>query len=227
MHALVETIDRFGLATSSQLLRLHYQGTKSGTRVRQNTHLRKLVQRGLVRRLPYRSTTNAYGAAEFVYTPPTSTLEVMRPHMHDILELYVRLSVFCRGHSGYVSPGDVVDLREPELQYDPEEWGRRTWGSVELHPDALVKIPSIPKASFFLEVDLSTERPSVLAAKMNRYVQAFNSMDGGKFPYVLWTCRSQTRLRTIRSVIRARSIPEMFKVCLFEEAVPMLLGEKP
>jgi hypothetical protein len=203
MAAVVETIDRFGQVTSSQIRRLHYEGSPDGVRVRCAEHLRKLTDRGLIRRMPFRSTTNEYGAAEFVYTPPTSTAEVMRPHVHDVTELYVLLR------------------QKTDLQYDPEEWSRRTWGSVELHPDALVKLPS--GRAFLVEVDLSTERPSVLALKMNRYIQAVNSMDGGKFPYVLWTCRSQTRLRTIRSVIKARSMPELFKVCLFTDATGVIL----
>lgn len=209
MLAIVETIDRFHLASSSQLLKLHYtEGTAGGRKTRQNEHLRTLVHRGLIRRVAWRSTLNPYGAAEFIYTPPDSDLETLRPHMHDVTEVYVQLKLIA-----------------PDVQYDPEEWGRKQWGAVELHPDALVYLPSIPRA-WFLEVDRSSERPNILAAKMNKYIRAAKSMPAGaKFPFVLFTVRNSTRMRTIKGLIRSREIPQLFGVCLLDDAAAVMTNE--
>jgi hypothetical protein len=118
--------------------------------------------------------------------------------MHDVTQLYVDLW-----------------LREPGVIYEPEEWARPTLGGVTLHPDALIRLGT---RVYLTEIDRSSERPSVLAKKMNVYIRAAQGMDGGRFPYVLWTARGPERLRVIREVVRTRAIPQMFKACLFDDA---------
>jgi hypothetical protein len=207
--AVVTTLDRFGLATASQLRRLHYEGTPDGVRVRSSRHFRSLVKRGLIRRLPYRVTANAYGAAEYAYTPASSTMEVLRPHMFDVTELYVELA-------------EVVGV--DSVEYAPEEWGSGVWGGVALHPDAYVRLPTL-RRQYFVEVDRSSERPSVIAAKMNKYVRALQGMDGGYFPHVLWTARTAGRKRELERIAKQRAVPELFIIELFDNAVRLMAND--
>jgi hypothetical protein len=202
MKAVVDTVNKFQLVTSSQLLRLHYQGTPDGMRARQNQHLLALTKRGIIKRLDYRITTGKYGAAEFVYVPAEGGPTRFEPHRHDVTELYVRLKD-----------------RRWDVVFDPEEWARPTLGGITLHPDALVRLGS---RVYLVEVDRSSERPSVLAKKMNVYCRAAQNMAGGSFPYVLWTARTPDRLRIIHNVIKARAIPQMFKSSLFDQAVGVI-----
>jgi Replication-relaxation len=206
--AIVETVDRYGLVTASQLRRLHYRGTKDGIRVRSSNHFSSLVRKGLIRRLPFRVPIGRYGAAEYAYTPPESNQEVFNPHMYFITELYVRLT----------------ERLGDSFSYDPEEWAHGTWGGVGLKPDAHVRLPTL-RRQFFVEVDRSSQRPSVIAKKMNRYVRAYGGMDGGRFPYVLWTCRTPRRKQELQRVANARAESGLFVVALFDDSVRVMTGD--
>jgi hypothetical protein len=207
--AVVETVDRYRLVTASQLRRLHYKGTPDGIRVRSNTHFNALVKKGLIRRMPFRVPIGSYGAAEYAYTPPDSNQEVFNPHMYYITELYVRL---------------VERLGADNFSYDPEEWSHDSWGSVRLKPDAHARLPTL-RRQFFVEVDRSSQRPAVIAKKMNRYVRAYGGLDGGRFPYVLWTCRTPRRKQELQRIASARAEPGLFVVALFDEAVRVMTGD--
>jgi hypothetical protein len=136
-------------------------------------------------------------------------MEVVKPHMYDVPELYVRLA-------------EVLGV--DNFSYEPEEWATGTWGGVTLHSDAHVRIPQLTR-QFLVEVDRSSERPAELAKKMNKFVRAYGGMNGGRFPRVLWTVRSPGRKRTVQRIANARAEPGLFKVALFDDSIEVMLGE--
>lgn len=214
---VVSTVLRFKQASSSQLRRLHYTGTYRGVRARSSDHLKKLSERGLIRRLPYKLNGYGRGSGEFVYQPPNGTARMPNLHTLDITELYVRL----------IEAGCT-------LEFDPEPQAHKEWGGYKITSDAYVKIlgPSYDLL-YFIEVDGGTEAPNVIAAKMGRYVSAMKGLDGGNFPQVVWLAHSEDRVRDLareakkkREPGRKDDEPELF-ICLpFSEAVKHIIGEE-
>jgi hypothetical protein len=199
------TIERFGMATSSQLRRLHYQGTDRGVRVRSADHLLKLTKRGVIRRMPYKLN------GEYVYTSVDSKARIANLHQLDVTELFVRLKV----------------LDSVGLEFDPEPWATKSLGGYRLTPDAYLKLPT---AHYLIEVDRGSESPSVISAKMNRYVRAFEGNavseddEPVRFPQVVWLAHDVDRVRTLQREADKKE-PGLFVVCLFSEAIGVMTSE--
>jgi hypothetical protein len=200
--AVRQTVQRFSMATSSQLRRLHYQGTDRGVRVRSADHLLKLTKRGVIRRMPYKLN------GEYVYTPVDSKARIANLHSLDITEIYTVL---------------VENLLTP-IQFDPEPWAHKTWGGYKLTPDAYLRLP---KAHYLIEVDRGSESPSVISAKMSRYVRAYegNAVGEGekpvRFPQVVWLAHDADRVRTLQREANKKE-PGLFVCILFREALEVL-----
>jgi hypothetical protein len=200
---VVNTVLRFSQISSTQLRRLHYLGTPSGCKTRCGDHLKKLTERGEIRRMPHRLNGYGKGSGEFVYTPPNSTARNISLHTLDVTEIYVR-------------------LREAgtEVVYDPEPWAPTYYKGQKVTPDAHVKLPGI--AQYFIEVDESSESPSVISAKMSNYVRAARSLDGGPFPIVLWVAHDANRVRMMADKARSKHEPGLFECALFDDAIGVL-----
>lgn len=199
--AIVSTITRFGQATSSMLRRLHYSyKTPRGAIVTCSDHLLKLSRQGYVHRIPYKLN------GEYAYAPKESKARIPNLHTLDITALYTEL----REHFGET------------MQFDPEPWAPAKWRGQAITPDAYVKLP---KAHYLIEVDRSSESASVIALKMRRYVKAYEAMDGGAFPKVIWLAHDTDRVRTLQREAN-RKLPELFECVLFDEALPLIGGEQ-
>lgn len=210
--ALVSTVARFRQATSSQLRRLHYQGTPYGCQVRSRRHLARLVDLGQLARLgPYGGGYGG-GTAESVYQLPTTKARTPDQHTLTITELYVRL----------------VEQGADILAYDPEPWSYLPVGSTELKPDAFVDLATAGgRYQYFVEVDRGSEYRAQIMAKMRRYTQAIDSQawpEDKTFPQVIWTVPDTDRARYVRDTIARTSIPELFDVVVFDRAVERMTG---
>lgn len=218
--AVRTTIVRFRLATSSQLRRLHYRGTDRGTKARSSDHLKKLTERGVIRRLPYKLNGYGRGSGEYVYSAPESTIKMPNLHILAVTELYVRLT---ENKTGAPTDTDDICLQPPvkidSLIFDPEPWSHKVWGGHKVTPDAYIRTPG---AHFFAEIDLDSEAPAVIAEKMKRYVSAYNNMDGGTFPYVIWIAYEPDRVRTLQRAAKARNEPGLFQCVLFDDAINLI-----
>lgn len=203
VQALVRaTVVRFRLVSSSQIRRLHYPGSRRGRTVQCSDTLKKLTERGVIRRLPYKLNGYGRGSGEYVYSAPDSKFKMPDIHTLDVTELYVRLR-------------EAVG----EVSYDPEPWAHKSWGSHEVTPDAYVRFPGV---HYFFEMDEGSEAPFVIAAKMKRYVDALRGLDGGKFPQVIWIAHDPERIRLLKRQAKARNEPGLFACMLFDEVVDKL-----
>lgn len=192
---------KFHMFTASQLRRLNYQGTNKGTKNRASYHLKRLTELGYVRRFK-----GVYaGAAEYIYTPPSSKARRPDMHMLDVNELYVRLE----------------EAHPAELTFHPEPMCHVSVGHMLLKPDAYIDLGHM---RYFIEMDEFTELSlAILSAKMRRYVTAYEHWPDSTFPLCVWVCHEPDRRRFIMEAIRRQSIPELFECVLFDEATSRLL----
>lgn len=201
--AILSTVARFDQATSSQLRRLHYQGTDEGKEVRSRRHLTRLTKLGKLRRM-----YGIYhgGEKEYVYFIPGTTAKP-DDHTLDILELYVRL----------------VEQLGDTFIYEPEDLGYKKFGLMEVTPDAYLYLSR--SKFFFIEVDHDS-RPARLRRKMRHYVNVYRQSneerDGAAFALVVWLVHDAKGLRDVWNVIRAQEEPSLFTAMLFEDAVSRL-----
>jgi hypothetical protein len=203
--AVVRFINFYSQATASQLRRGFYRGTDKGTAVRAQRHLKALSERGVIHRLQFKLSGYQRGSGEYVYAPAESKARIPNLHTLDVTELAVRL----------------VEQPVRPVEFYPEPWSWNAWGGVNLKPDAYIKVA---KRHFFLELDRSTEGAAALSSQMNAYLRAYNGMDGGSFPQVLFVCHSPERARFIEREAGKKSLRALFKVCQFDEAIGVMTG---
>ena len=220
---VLDSVSRFRQLSSSQLRRLHYQGTPRGRVVRCSRHLSRLVSLGLLTRLERVQGGYGGGSGEHVYQLPTTKARTPDVHSLDVAELYVQLREPTWNMNGAYSTFEP-DIRI--IAFDPEPYCHIKIGHMELKPDAYVKLST---GEWWIEVDKSSEFRSQLAFKMRRYVTAFNQWDTDKhgevFPLCLWVVPDDDRKRVIEGVIRSQAEPELFAVVVFKDAVKELSGE--
>jgi len=147
------------------------------------------------------------GSGEHVYQVPSNRSRGPDFHTLDIAELYVRMAeVTARNGAQLVA-------------FDPEPWAHTRIGHTELKPDAFVDLGTF---RFYIEVDRGSEYRSQLAAKMRRYVRAYDQAEGGTFPLVVWVVPDLDRQRFVQGVVKRQAVPELFAVVLFDEAAQYL-----
>jgi hypothetical protein len=79
------------------------------------------------------------------------------------------------------------------------------------------------KLSYFLEIDMGTERPKLIEGKLDGYWQrATNSQ--GHDPYVVFLVPDEYRLREIERLLKRRQHYGLFSACLFDDVVAKCLG---
>jgi hypothetical protein len=204
---ILKTLLYFRQATTSQIRRLHYDGTERGCIVRTNRHLKRLTALDMVKRV-----WGVYlNVPEYVYLPADAKARNANMHTLDILELYVRL---IESKTNSVDGLNIVD----RLIFDPEPWRWYNVGPTLLKPDAFIDTGR----RFFLEMDRGTEFRSALQEKLRRYRTAYDVWDEERFPQVLFVCHDEDRLRFIERVIRAWDSAGLVQVCLMDDAVEVL-----
>lgn len=240
--AVLETLQRVRLASASQLGRLHFSATTSQVRRRA---LLSLDNRRLVVRMDRQIGGIKSGSSGYLYElsdvgqrvlntssgvprrrPKSTGLAFVR-HALAVTEIYVRLVEASRlGH---------IELLEFEAE--PQCWRSfpgRGGGRTVLKPDAFVRIGSGDfEDSWMVEVDLATESPATITAKLDVYRAYWSSgieqADRGVFPRVLWTVPNLRRAEVItdRCSRQPAEAWSLFMVTLFEDAVALMAGETP
>jgi hypothetical protein len=201
---VVSLINLLGQITASQIRRSLYSDDHAGA-VWSSRHLKRLTERGSIRRLPYKLSGALKGSGEYVYAPVDSKARIPNLHNLEVTELAVRL------------------MNQPvrPMEFWPEPWSWNTWGGVALKPDAYIKLG---RRHFFAEVDRETEWAAALSAQMNAYQRAYYGMDGGSFPLVVFTCHTPERKRFIQREIAKKSVSGLFQVCLFQDVLGVMAG---
>jgi hypothetical protein len=81
------------------------------------------------------------------------------------------------------------------------------------------------RATYCIEVDLGTERPSRIVEKCAAYYRAFTSSTADTFPYIVFVVPDEWRQAEITKIIEGLKDEEraLFRVCLLDELIPELL----
>jgi Replication-relaxation len=210
---LIHDVQRLGQVSAGQLTRLHFADHSPQWRGRRcNKALARLLGWGKLSRIESGIGGFRGGSTGCIYLPPCSTARIPDPHTLDIAELYVRLMEQQRA-------GAVERVR-----FTPEPYSYDQIGNVELKPDATADLTT-PSGRYrwWLEVDRGTEWGPRLHKKMRLYVDAFRHWPLDKtFPTVLFVVPDAERARVVRGVAKHQDKPQLFVVCQFEDAIPLL-----
>lgn len=243
---VLQTLAALRLATTSQLQRLHFTaGTTSANLRAAQRALGKLAALGVVTRLERRiggvragSAGQVYGlgtAGQHLVTGhgPAGGRQIRRPwtpslpfvsHRLAITELDVRL----------VEAERRGELELVSFTAEPEAW-RRYLGphgaTAWLKPDAFVVVGAGDyEDRWFVEVDLGTESPLVIARKCRAYLDYQSSgreqAETGVFPLVLFIVPSERRRRTILGVTKRQptTAGRLFRVTTDDAAIQTIAG---
>jgi hypothetical protein len=194
---VVRFINLCGQTTASQVRRALYRDSHSGA-VWSSRHLKRLSERGNIKRLPYKLSGALKGSGEYVYAPMESKARIPNLPRLEVTELAVRL----------------MNQSIRPMEFWPEPWCWDSWGGVQLKPDAYVKLGT---RHFFFEIDRESEYASALSAQMNTYVRAYYGMDGGSFPLVVFTCHTPQRKQFIQRQIDKKPVKNLMQVVLFDD----------
>lgn len=220
-EAVLADVARVRLLSAGQIERLHFcDGTDLSRARRARRTLKRLHERGLLKRLERRVGGVYAGSAGFIYALDTlgqAVLEVSGPaggrrrrrpwepsahfvdHILEVAEIYVTL----REHERLDTSVEVLTF-----ETEPSCWRRFSWQhhQVTLKPDAFVRlgVGDFEQVSF-VEVDRGTEHGPTLKRKLAAYTAAFDAgveqRDQVAFPNVLWIVPDQRRVNQLAQLI--------------------------
>lgn len=239
--AVLETIDRLGMVTASQIERLHFYDFKkeeSAVRVRQRT-LRRFVDE----RLAF-SVLRSKGGTDQWSGQPTYALDrvgeqlmrqrqgisgTYRPsrlslpslqlvdHMLDISELYVRL----------VEASRTELFRIPVFATEPASWWQAS-DKQQMKPDAYAQLSAHGFADhWWIECDRGTESIPVVVTQLDAYIKFRRSGQKGPYevsPNVLLTVPDDKRATKLRTALEGtRNVPKgLITITAYDAAVGLL-----
>lgn len=245
--ALVETLDRFRVATPSQLRRLHFtSGTKAANARQVWRRLRALRDLRVVTVLERRIGGGRRGSSEAVLAldtagqklgaicGPAGGRRLRRPwtpgnqflaHAVAVTEMYVVLCERTRAGGGEVLAFDA----------EPLCWRRFTGvggATVWLKPDAFVRFGAGEYEHLsFVEVDRATASAPTVARKLDiyrRYWQTGREQDRfGAFGRVLLLAPHEKRRAVLAKAVKRQptDAQRLFRTGLHEDAADLLTGE--
>jgi hypothetical protein len=245
--ALVETLDRFRVATASQLRRLHFtSGTEAANARQVWRRLRTLTGLGVVTVLERRVGGGRGGSTEAVFAldvagqklgaacGPAGGRRLRRPwtpgnqflaHAVAVTELYVVLCERARPDGGEVLAFDA----------EPLCWRRFTGSggaAVWLKPDAFARFGAGEYEHLsFVEVDRATASAPTVARKLDvyrRYWQTGREQERfGAFGRVLLLAPHDKRRAVLAEAVKRQptDAQRLFRAGLHEDAADLLTGE--
>ncbi|MEV3914994.1 replication-relaxation family protein [Streptomyces canus] len=217
---VLETLAITRVATAEHIAHVVFGDEERATAHRlAHRHLQRLTKFGLVRRFANASSGRKSGPAGYVHVltsagltltrhasgPGAGQRRAWRPsppklrHWLAICDLYVRLVIEAR-NGGPAVRQFLVEADARRTYWDSA--GRRR----SIQPDALVRIVAGGlELSWFVEIDLATESPAVLANKCRAYcafeLSGLEQERHGIFPGVLFIVPGDHRARRIARVI--------------------------
>lgn len=204
-HEIVHTIGRFKQLSSGHVRDLIFHENLSDTPAKRS--LKRLAERGYLKRIERRliGGTGA-GSGQYVYQLgplgwkitgmegrywPARSIDY---HTLAIADSYVSLRIAERA-------GMVNVLT---YENEPETW--RELAGVQLTPDLYLELELLDKAqrlALWVEVDLGTERQSVIKDKFARYWHAYQHAELEVFPLVLFLTPDQHRSYDLKRWLQA------------------------
>ncbi|NEA56396.1 hypothetical protein G3I60_20160 [Streptomyces sp. SID13666] len=185
-----------------------------------NTVMRRLVRLGYLARVGRRAHGDKGGTSAYVYQ--------LGRYGRALLEVESRPSVVVSDHALMIAD-TYLELRRAEKAgvLVVKRW------EVELPVPpvradlfTVLDFPAQQRtASYFLEIDLGTERPVRIVEKIAGYWRAAESSQEEYFPYVVFVVKQEGRKAEMGRIIRKLPAPqqEMVKVVHIRELIPQLL----
>jgi hypothetical protein len=242
-RGILQALATVHVATTAQLARIAFADQEPETAARlTRRHLQRLARSGLVRRFEDRARERRVGAPGYVHALTAAGLRLVgrgqavgirqrvswRPsyaflsHRLGISELYVRLTEQARDGGPEVR----------EFRAEADAWRPYTGPAgqrLSLKPDTLVRLEVGPEElSWFVEIDLGSERPATIADKCTSYrlyeLSGQEQLHHGVFPGVAFIVPTTERARVIAQVIRRQpaDAQELFVVATEDTAVAVL-----
>lgn len=247
-RAIIETLDRLRVATTSQLQRLHFTGGTPLANARQARRtLRRLVESDVLARLDRRVGGGTRGSSQAVYAlsvagqrlasacGPAGGSRLRRPwtphhsflaHQLSVTEVFVELSEA-------EASGDCELLA---FDAEPLSWRRFTGlagARTILKPDTYLRLGlGEYEDAYFLEIDRATESLPTLARKLDtyrRYRQTGREQQRyGVFPQALFLVPDQARKQALVDLLGNQPAEtwQLHRVSLASEALSVLLGRE-
>jgi hypothetical protein len=220
-EAIIETVERYGQITTSQLLRLYFSEpdtSPKSRRIRACRNLTRLKNWRYLYRWDRKVGGGTGGSSAFVYLPRRSTADRYEPHTIDIAEMFVRLTE--------AQAAGFCTLMEPPAPEDPIPG---TGAKADLY--AWLKTSS-SSDDWYIEIDRDKEERAQLRKKLRTYINGARYK--GRFPRVLWVVTharwdhtTAQRVNLIRGLIKELD-PDwraMFEVVDgYDEAIKRLCG---
>ncbi|MEZ0111679.1 hypothetical protein ABH920_005697 [Catenulispora sp. EB89] len=185
-----------------------------------NTVLRRLVRLGYLARVGRRAHGDKGGTSPYVYQ--------LGRYGRALLDLEGRPSTVVSDHALMIADA-YLELRRAEKsgvlvlkRWDVE----LSVPPVRADLFIVLDFPHQQRTgSYFLEIDLGTERPIRLTEKISGYWRAAENSSEEYFPYVVFVVKQQARKVEIGRIIR--KLPgeqrEMVKVVMLAEVIPQLM----
>jgi hypothetical protein len=238
--AVLSSIQKCRYITSRQIKRLHFTNNtgKRGATIAANRALAKLHDYKLINSIERRIGGVRAGSGANVWLLSENGLRLLEPgrkenthrknnfepslnflqHTLAVAEVYVQLTELCRSNQ--------IELVKAESE--PDCWRPYTGEDnkpASMKPDMYaVTINGEYEDSWFIEVDMNTQSPSVVLDKCRRYVRYRNSgieqKEHGVFPLVVWIVNKESRKDKLKQYIaECRDISENNKA-LFTVIMP-------
>lgn len=240
--AILETVEKLGLATGDQIERLHFfKLSRQSAAISRRRVLRRLTDAHAVWVLPRRIGGDRRGSAQQVYALDTAGIRLLSlrrnlsgaqrvwrrstpgvrftAHVLAVAELHTRVTVACRGHNVTVSRWDG----------EPACWWPDTRRPL-LKPDAYLALTSPTYADhWWLEVDLATESVPTVRKQLHtysRFASAGHEGPADVMPRVLLTVPTPERREAVTGALTA--LPdisqELVTVVLYRDATDFLIS---
>lgn len=180
----------------------------------------RLVRLGYLSRVGRRASGDKGGAGAFVYQ--------LGRYGRLLLNVDGRLSPNVNSHALMIADAYLLLHRAEKagvLRLTHWEVERRV-PPVRADLFAVVEYPGQGRrSSYFLEIDLATERPIRITEKLAGYWQAAQAWSEEYFPYVVFVVHNQVRRAELWRIIRALPTEqqEMARVYLLDELIPRLV----
>ncbi|MBO1267073.1 replication-relaxation family protein [Arthrobacter cavernae] len=202
---IIKLISRFGMLRSGIIRELIFSDSLSATS--SDRALKRLVERKYLARVERRLIGgNGAGSGQYIYRLGTQGRRIAQTQGN-----YSRLSDI---HHTIAIAETFVAVKRLEQQgllevvgyaTEPDSWA--TVAGAELRPDLHIEM-AIPSrrvnVTFFIEVDLGTERQKQLKEKMRKYIHAWQHSDESDvptFPVVLFLVPDEERMKEIQWLI--------------------------
>ncbi|MDH4171630.1 MAG: replication-relaxation family protein [Acidimicrobiia bacterium] len=238
-RAILATVDQLRFVRGLQLERLHFEGLAESSRARRRRDvLNRLTRAQLLTRLERRIGGQRAGSAGHIYAlgPGGQRLHQLQAGQPRRLRHRAEPSLAFLAHTLAVAETyTLIHDAGTELvtvEVEPDCWRTVHSGyqTLTLKPDLFTELAAGNLIySWFIEIDLGTERRPALRRKAQRYLDAyhhgFHGQPEGSFPRVLWLVPDTKRAYFLAAALRPIAAPDGLFATAVQPSSPTALTE--